>query len=84
MMGPSIQIHELALTLNVNNNGSVLYLARVSIHLSCVDHQAAIVAPGSRHEPFPSYTVKAVNHETEDIKPRLVGDKVSDETSTGT
>ncbi|KAF7543567.1 hypothetical protein G7Z17_g10641 [Cylindrodendrum hubeiense] len=62
---------------------SALHFARVSVHLGCIYHYAALVAAGSGHEPLPKDTVDTMVDERDEVGPRLIGNEVPDEAVAG-
>lgn len=70
--------------LNVHNDGTRLDAAGITVHLRGIDHDAALIASGAAHEPFPGHTLHAVVDDLPHIKPGSVGDKVHDGAAAGT
>jgi hypothetical protein len=66
----------------IHNNGPALHLASVAIHLGCVDHQTALVAPRSTHEPLPKNTFNTVVHDCGNVEPRFAREEVPDQAAT--
>ena len=61
---------------NLHHPCSTFDLARVSIHLRRVDHQASLVTSGASHDPFPQQRMQTVSKYHGNIDPRVGWEQV--------
>ena len=67
--------------LNIHNDRTVLNLSCVSVHLSRIHHEAAVIAAGSSHQPFPKDTLNALGENLEEIDPGRVRKEIPEQAS---